>query len=138
MKHTSFFQIEPTSAARLTFPTVVEAGYAELLLESVLTSRSWVDRSSWRPEAVAAAVKLLYLARVREYVFLSSISDARKVLGSESISIQVFDRWWTLRQIPFDEPSEHWERYLAPVAGHVEATGNGLIDDLVQSLLKHG
>lgn len=82
------------------------------------------------------AVKLLYLARVREYEFLSSPSDARRVLGSDAITIQVFHRWWTLREMPWEEPSEHWEGYLTAVSEHVEATGDVAIDEMLQTILK--
>lgn len=79
-------------------------------------------------------MKLLYLARVREYEFLSSPSDARRVLGSDAISIQVFDRWWTVCEMPWEEPSEHWEDYLTAVSEHVEATGNIAVDDMVRAI----
>lgn len=78
------------------------------------------------------AVKLLYLARVREYEFLSSSPDACRVLGSDSITTQVFDRWWTIREMPWEAPSEHWECYLAAVSTKVEATGHFAVDELLQ------
>ena len=136
MKHTTYFQIEPSVAALARFPSVLTAEEADILLEPLLTSRSWADRSAWRQDAVAMAVKLLYLARVREYEFPSSPGDARRVLGSDAITIQVFDRWWTLREMPWEEPSEHWEGYLASVSEHVEATGNVAIDEMLQTILK--
>jgi len=82
------------------------------------------------------AVKLLYLARVREYEILSSPGDDRRVLDSDVITIRVFDRSWTLREMPWEEPSEHWEGYLAAVSEHVEATGNFAIDEILQTILK--
>ncbi|BDE73392.1 hypothetical protein HQS1_45160 [Delftia lacustris] len=81
-------------------------------------------------------VKLLYLARVREYEFLSSSPDARRVLGSDDITTQVFDRWWTIREMPWEEPSEHWECYLAAVSKKVEATGRIAVDDLLHAILE--
>lgn len=132
MKHTTYFQIEPTAVALVTFPSVPTAEEADMLLQPVLTSRCWSDRSAWRQEAVAMAVKLLYLARVREYEFLSSSLDAHRVLGSDAITIQVFDRWWTLHEMPWEEPSEHWEAYLATVSDKVEVTGDVAVDDLLR------
>jgi hypothetical protein len=105
---------------------------AELLLKSTLTSRYWADRSAWRPDAVAKAVKLLHVAVMREYDFLSHAEDAQKVLGSDAISIQVFDRWWTLRELDFDEPSEHWESYLAALSGNIVPTDDPLVDEWVK------
>lgn len=132
MKHTTYFQIEPSAVALATFPSVLAAKEADILLQPVLTSRTWSDRSAWRQDAVAMAVKLLYLARVREYEFLSSSSDARRVLGSDGITVQVFDRWWILRELPWEEPSEYWEDYLAAVSEHVEATGDLAVDDMLR------
>jgi len=132
VKHTTYFQIEPSAVALATFPSVLATEEADVLLQPALTSRSWADRSAWRQDAVATAVKLLYLARVREYEFLSSSSDARRVLGSDSITVQVFDHWWTLREMPWDEPSEHWEDYLAAVSENVEATGDAAVDNMLR------
>jgi hypothetical protein len=82
-------------------------------------------------------VKLLYLARIREYDFLSSADDARRILGSDAITIEVFDRWWTLREMPWEEPSEHWEPYLAAVSAHVQPTGNPAVDDMLLPTPNH-
>ena len=136
MKHITYFQIEPSAVALATFPSVLTAEEADILLQPVLTSRSWADRSAWRQEAVAIAVKLFYLARVREYAFVSSPADARRVLGSDAIAIQVFDRWWTIREMPWEEPSEHWEDYLAAVSEHVEATGEVAVDEMLRAIAK--
>jgi hypothetical protein len=136
VKHTTYFQIEPSAVALATFPSVLVATEADILLQPVLTSRSWADRSAWCQETVAMTVKLLYLARVREYEFLSSSPDARRVLGSDDITTQVFDRWWTIREMPWEEPSEHWECYLAAVSKKVEATGRIAVDDLLHAILE--
>jgi hypothetical protein len=132
MRHISYFYIEPTAEAQSIFPELAGAQGAELLLESKLTSRYWADRSPWGFDSVAKAVKLLHVAAMREYDFLSRADDAQKVLGSDAISIQVFDRWWTLRELDFDEPSEHWECYLEARSEHVAPTGDPLVDQWVK------
>lgn len=134
MKHTTYFQIDASAEALKWFPSVLSADEAEILLEPVLTSRSWSDRSAWRQKSVVVAVKLLYLARIREYVFLAAPADARYILGSDAISIEVFDRWWSLREMPWEEPSENWEVHLAVVAEQVGPTGDHAVDDMLRAL----
>lgn len=133
MEHTDFFLIEPNDAARSMFPAALGAN-AVLLLEPALTSRSFPDRSLWRRPELELAVKLVFVAQMREYEFLSSDASAQLILGSAGVSADVFDRWWTIRRLEFEARSEELEEFLVAVADKVEATGNAVVDDWVSSL----
>jgi hypothetical protein len=133
MRHTAYFLVEPTSDAQPQFVNAL-GGFASVLLETVLLSREFTDRSSWREAELTLAVKLLYLARLREYQPLSSDADAERALGSAAISAEVFDRWWSIRRIEFEGASEQMQGFLVRVMRNVPATGNATVDEWLQEM----
>lgn len=135
MNHTAYFLIEPNVGAKLEFPVRAESGISDILLQPILTSRNYADRSAWRVTDSQLAVKLLYLARLREYVPLTDDESALKILGSAVIAEDVFDRWWSIRIFRMEEgPSEQLHDYLAARIEKVEPTGNPLLDEWLKSL----
>ncbi len=138
MRHTAYFVIEPRSEALRSFPEVLSQEFTEVLSERVLVSREYADRSSWRQAELQQAVKLLFVARVREYEPLSSDAIAEQVLGSAAVSVEVFDRWWSIRLLSFEGRTEEMHEYLVAVAGKVEPTGNEIVDAWVKGLANAG
>ena len=136
MRHIYYFNIEAANAALDAFPKLLEKDDAEILLEPVLTSRYGGGSLLRGSKYLATLVKLLYLARLREYIFLTASEDAVRILGSDAISTKVFDRWWTLREMQWEEPSEHWESYLRAVAEKIQLTGDPEVDELLQAHLR--
>ncbi|UXC20509.1 hypothetical protein [Comamonas squillarum] len=138
MRQIYYFNIEATNAALDAFPKLLDKGDAELLLEPVLTSRygGGVGFPLCRSKYLTTLVKLLYLARLREYIFLTASEDAVRILGSDAISTKVFDRWWTLSEMQWDEPSEHWESYLRAFTEKIQLTGDPEVDELLQAHLR--
>lgn len=135
MNHTVYFLIEPNVGAKLEFPVRAEPWISAILLQPILTSRNYADRSAWRITDSQLAVKLLYLARLREYVPLTDDERALKILGSAVIAEDVFDRWWSIRIFRMEEgPSEQLHDYLVARIDKVEPTGNPVLDEWLKSL----
>lgn len=135
MQHTVYFLIEPNDRAKHEFPVRAETSIADILLGSILTSRNCADHSGWRVTDSQLAVKLLYLARLREYVPLVEDECALKILGSASIAENVFDRWWSIRLFGMEEgPSEQMHGYLAACVDKAEPTGSQLLNEWIASL----
>jgi hypothetical protein len=137
MLHTIYFVIEPKDEARAHF-SGIGGDLADLLLETTIISRRFADRSPWREPELALAVKLLYLARLREYTFLSSDADATRVLGSDSLTAETFDRWWSLRRPDDYKSSEEMHEYLKAMLGKTPATGNEVVDQWLKVLASPG
>ena len=102
-------------------------------LNHLIVSRDFGDRSPWRELELTLAVKLLYLARLREYEPLSLDAEAERVLGSAAVSEATFDRWWAIRRIEFDA-SEEMQEYLSQVVEKVPASGNVTVDEWIEGL----
>lgn len=135
MRHTTFFLIEPKVLALREFPIRAGADSITLLLDALLTSRNHVDRSKWRESDIELAVKLLYVARLREYTPFADDEAAKKIFGSDRISVDVFDQWWSIRRLALDEgPSEDMEDYLVALNDKFQPIGNELVDDWVRGL----
>jgi hypothetical protein len=133
VRHTIYFLIEPKDEARAHFASTIR-DFADVLLEQTLVSREFADRSPWREPELALAVKLLYLARLREYDPLSSDADATRILGSASITAETFDRWWSIRRPDDVETSEEMQEYLKAVLAKTPATGNEIVDQWLKWL----
>lgn len=128
MIHTSYFLIEPKEVAQLAMPSRVPE-YASLLLDPLLTSRTYSDRSIWREGDLQLAVKLSFLAMLREYDFLRSPSASFAILGSEQLTEELFDQWWSIRTLHFEEASEQMEAYLAAVIDQTPPTKSQVVND---------
>src|SRR5262245_44503058 len=119
MLGTLYLLIEPRADAREHFASVA-GEHADLLLESLL-----LDPQATRRDNVLDLAKLVFLARMREYEPFSTPENAVKVLGSDEISVDVFDRWWTIRELDYEFSFETMIRlFLAPVASKVRTKGD--------------
>ena len=134
MRHTIYYLIEPNSVARREFSVRVEADAPELLLDSVLTSKDIGDRSRWRWEECELAVKLIFLARLREYEPFREDSDAARILGSSEVSVELFDRWWTIRKLDYEDRSESLASHMKAVIHRVKPTKNEVVDKWVAEI----
>ena len=128
MQHLKYYLIEPRPEAVAHFRNHGDRELAELLLEPILISNTEGDRSGWRLEDHALRVKLLFLARIREWSFCASDEDARMWLGSDRVSCTVFDRWWTIRAPPLEGSDNDLAEYLGPMKERILPTGNSLVD----------
>ncbi len=135
MEHTVYYLIEPNVDAFRQFSARIDSEYSGLVLEPWLTSRQYADLSAWHMADIEVAIKLLYLARLREYEFLNTDAQAIHALGSDAISEAVFDRWWIVRRLYLNEgASEQMEAFLGQMIEKVPATGNALVDEWLQTL----
>jgi hypothetical protein len=128
VQHLAYFLIEPKQIAVLELPQRVGKESAELMLEPYLTTRCFADRSAWRQFEVVLAVKLMHLAKLREYDPLRTDAAAHFILGSDRVSAAVFDQWWTIRKLNFKGPSENRQELLSRFFDKIDLTGNALID----------
>jgi len=110
--------------------------FAEILLEPILIRNTEDDRSAWRPEDHILLVKLLYLARIREYSPCASDDAAHKWFGSDRVSGEIFDRWWTIRAPELEGSDEDLAYFLKPMKEKILSTGNSLVDDWVLWAIK--
>ncbi len=136
MRHTRYFLIEPKEVALQQF-SLRAAANASLLLEPLLTSRSSSDRSSWSPSDVELAVKLSFLAMLREYSFLIEAESAVSILGSNQVTEELFDRWWDIHPLQFDEPSEEMQSHLAAVIGQTPETRSSVVNEWLSATFRN-
>jgi hypothetical protein len=136
MQHIGYYLIEPRPDAVAHFRDCGDQDFAEILLEPILISNAEADRSAWRAEDHVLRVKLLFLARIREYSPCASDEDARKWFGSDRVSGEVFDRWWTIRGLEFEGSDSELADFLEPVKEKILPTGNSLLDEWVLWVMK--
>jgi hypothetical protein len=86
-------------------------------------------RSAWDSADHALKLKLLWLARIREYSDLTQDEDARRILGSNEIAEHVFDRWWTIRELEFAGSASDFVDYMKPFADKARPSGSELVDE---------
>ena len=110
------FLVEPTEPAIRHFSA--NAGdFACLLLEPMLLDPTGTDKLP-----LMQLAKLVYLARIREYTPFNSQLDAIAILGSDQISLDIFDRWWTIRTVEYEFSFETMAKlYLNPLSSKISS-----------------
>jgi hypothetical protein len=131
MLGTYYFLIEPRADAREHFTKVVGED-ADLLLDPLL-----LDPEAKGPDEVIPLAKLVFLARIREYDCFSSAENAVRVFGSDEISVDVFDRWWTIRDVEYEFSfDEMIETFLSPIAAKINTHGNAHLTEALKRRLR--
>lgn len=128
MQRLAYFLIEPRPGSERELAERAGRVLSEFLLAPYLTTRCFADRSAWRLFDLAVAIKLIYVAQVRQYGPLQSDEGAQTILGSDRVSVELFDRWWTIRKLEFGGPTEEKQELLGLMLDKIEATGNGVVD----------
>jgi hypothetical protein len=97
-----------------------EPDIADILLEPVLIRNREGGQTVWMPDNYANKIKLLYLARLREYTPLAADEDAERLLRSSRVSTSVFDRWWSIRRLEVENDTEELVHFLKRVQDKVD------------------
>ncbi len=106
---------------------------AGLLTEARLWSSSHSDRSDWTVASRTVAVKLLYLAHLRQEY--SQYEEYRSVLGDLPITVDAFDRWWSVTPLFIDEDFDDVATRLDPaVVARIGKTGTRVVDEWIEEL----
>jgi hypothetical protein len=116
----------------------VDPDLADILLEPVVLENPEGGRSIWNTADHALTVKIVYLASLRQYTPLESDCGFESALGSRRISLELFDRWWTLRLLPGSDRTEGLWPFLVKHLGSVQRTGNELVDSWLEWVRDHG
>src|SRR5438874_1170964 len=102
----AFYLIEPRPELRQHLRDRTDPDFADILLESILIRNREGGQTVWMPDNYANKIKLLYLARLREYTPLMGDEDAERLLGSSRVSVWVFDRWWSIRRLEVENDAD--------------------------------
>ena len=99
-----------------------------MLSESHLVEHSEGGRTAWLPEDHTVLVKLLWLSDVRGNPCLESDDAASAVFGDSSISVEAFDRWWTIERLVSTDSTDNMALAVPFQKRNIRATGNDLVD----------
>jgi hypothetical protein len=130
----AFYVIEPRPEFRQHLWGRTEPDFADILLESVLIRHREGGRTTWRLANYEAKIKLLYLARLREYTPLAADEDAERLLGSARVSVPVFDRWWSIRQMEVEDDAEELVGFLRLMRARVDLPDDELVVDWLKGV----
>ena len=132
MKYEAYYLIRPKErlARRLS---ASPSDMADILLETRLWSCGEGGRTVWGTEEYEAKVKLLFVANlVSEY---SHDADFHQLFDDLTVSVEVFDTWWSLERYTVDETCETIESQLSPaVVNSIVEPSVPLVDKWVSYL----
>jgi hypothetical protein len=104
-----YYIIEPTATLKEKL-TLLDPDLAELISESVFWDYHRVGHVHGNTGDDIAEVKLLFLANLMsEYL---SGGSYQELLGTSCISLEVFDKWWTIKRYLVDESFAEVEKRL--------------------------
>jgi hypothetical protein len=140
MRFDYLYLIEPRQALKVQVCEVVEKDLAEIVCEPTLFwNHEGGCRDVWKLEERIAQVKLLFLAGIRDCGPLTSDEDFERVFGSRTISVALFDKFWTTRPLSgySDEHSDDCVPILHKFLPQVERTGIRQVDSWLDWIAKH-
>jgi hypothetical protein len=138
LKIDAYYLIEPRSELREHLHRRVDDALADILLEPIVLCNSEGGRTIWTEKDHAMTVKLTFLASLKQYdPPLGTDAGFEHVLGSSLISIDLFDRWWTIRRLMLDDSTKMLWPYLANNLDRVKRTGNTLVDAWLAWVKQH-
>lgn len=88
----------------------------------------------WGPTEHHLKMKLLWLARFREYEPFASEATAQRILGATELSEAAFDAGWSIREITFSGESKEFIDELKSLLHLTEPTGNDIVDAWLDTL----
>lgn len=132
--HTVYYLIEPRSALEPRIDSRVDAALKRVLLQPRLLGNSEAPGTGWSDDDYEAAVKLTFLASLSQYDQTRSDEDFAHVFGTNKLTPFLFDRWWTLRRIKFDDWLKSYQPVLEGALYRVEKSGNHRVDAWINSM----
>jgi hypothetical protein len=133
VRHDAQYLIEPRTDLAAWLAERVDSDLADILCEPVVLVNLESDRSDWTPQDRMLAIKLVYLASLRQYTGLDTDAGLESAFGSTWISVALFDRWWTLRLLPASDRTGDLRQFVTAHLGSIQRTGNELVDSWLES-----
>jgi hypothetical protein len=130
---TTYYLIEPlaTLADRLCGRT--EDDFIELLHEPVLVKN--LEGGHWLlSREQLLLMKLQFLASLTDYTLLSTAAGFERLLGSNHLSVELFDQYWTVRRFELDAEATEWREDLRTCALRIAPTGDLRVDQFLEEL----
>jgi hypothetical protein len=124
----AFYLIEPRPELANHLLGQVDPDFAEVLLEPRLYRRQEGGNSAWLHADRLAQAKLVFLASLREYDLVVDDAGFAAVFGSAVVSVELFDRWFTVRRLEVEQELELLEARLREPGLRVEPSGRPLVD----------
>jgi hypothetical protein len=134
VRYTAYYLIEPKPVLVDRLRAEVDDVFADAMLEPELLANEQGGRSLWGPIEYHLKMKLLWLARFREYEPFASDDVVRRILGTAELSEAAFDAGWTIREITFSGESREFIDDLKPLLHLTEPTGNDIVDAWLDTL----
>ncbi len=130
------YLIEPRPEFAEWLQDRTDSDFAQILLETVLIHNEEGGLTTWGNESQATKIKLLYLARMREYTPLTSTEDAMRILGSDRVSTTVFDKWWMIRRVDDKEDAQDLVQFMQPVCNKIDPPTDELVKAWLHQILQ--
>jgi hypothetical protein len=98
----------------------------ELLLRPVVLTNHEGGKSDWTAVDHTEYVKLVFLASLHDYDTLVSDDGFATAFGTDVLSVELFDRWWSIRRLEIDNDTDWYVPQLAGCLrrGKVAAVAN--------------
>jgi len=100
---------------------------ADILLEPELISHKEGGKTLWWKNDYIQKIKLVFLARIKEYTPLQPNQSFEALFGSARLSIQLFDRWWTIREL-YEESAESMDEFVEQFIHLVDASESEIVN----------
>lgn len=109
-----YYLIEPRPQLAERVRTTLDANFASVVLERVVVAKEH-NGPHVVDDAHAVTLKLAFLSLLRVDRIWDTPTQFEEQFGSARLSVDLFDRWWTLAAIECAR-FEEWERFVGPAS----------------------
>jgi hypothetical protein len=122
------YLIEPLAALGSFLATRVgDKDFLEALLQPAVLTNHEGGKTDWTDEDHTLFVKLVFLASLHDYYPTQTDEGYAGVFGTDQLTTELFDQWWTIRRLEITNGTEWYTPDLAgalrrgkvgPIANH--------------------
>ncbi|KPA09174.1 hypothetical protein MHK_010623 [Candidatus Magnetomorum sp. HK-1] len=129
MKFSAYYIIRGKKELHNYLLKKVDSDLAQLLYEGEVFENKEGGRTAWRNEdhQVKVKVKLIYLTYLRSEYFRKD-DEYRRVFETNQISVELFDKWWSIERFVVDETTEDYFDEIVKYYDCVQKTKNKIVD----------
>ncbi len=127
MGFTALYLIEALSGLAASLAARLDdAVLLELLLEPRVLANREGGNTDWTAEDNTEYVKLVFLASLHDYDTTVTDEGFAAVFGTDVLSVEFFDRWWSIRRLTIDNDTDWYGPQLVGCLrrGKVAAAAN--------------
>ena len=124
----AIYVIEPKPELVMLLRDKTNADFAGFMSDRTCFHSDEGGRTAWDATDYELRMKLVFLCTLLDHSPLSEPESFRTVFGNTPLSEALFDRWWTIERLEFDDDRSTLEKEHSNTIARLAPTSNELVN----------